>query len=219
VNRASLDFNFYKTGISGENTSSGAVGRSMGHPQLLETGSRFYTGVGSSRTPPDICALIISLAQYLATTGMILRTGANKGADQAFAAGTAEQREVYSPYTDAGGYSNGIVITDRDIAEQAVRIAAQLHPGWKDYNDFARKAHTRCIYQVLGADLQTPSAYVICYASVDDHGQIEGSTRTTVALAQARSIPVYNLHDLSTRSKFRKRLEEIALQQTQMANL
>lgn len=188
----------------------------MGHPQLLDTGSRFYTGVGSSRTPSDICALIISLAQYLATTGMILRTGANKGADQAFAAGAAEHREVYSPYTDAGGYSNGIVITDREIAEQALSIASRFHPDWKNYNDFARKAHTRCIYQVLGTDLQTASAYVICYGSVDDHGQIEGSTRTTVALAQARNIPVYNLHDLSTRSKFRKRLDEIASQQTQM---
>ncbi len=190
----------------------------MSHPQLLDTGSRFYTGVGSSRTPPDICALMISLAQYLATTGMILRTGANKGADQAFAAGANEHREVYSPYTDAGGYANGIVITDREIAEQAIRIAAALHPNWKNYNDFARKAHTRCIYQILGADLQTPSAYVICYASIDDQGQIEGSTRTTVALAQARSIPVYNLHDLATRTKFRKRLEEIALLQAQMAS-
>lgn len=191
----------------------------MGKPQLLDTGSRFYTGVGSSRTPPDICALIIALAQHLATTGMILRTGANKGADQAFAAGAAENREVYSPYTEAGGYANGIVITDREIAGQALTIAARLHPNWKSYNDFARKAHTRCIYQVLGADLQTPSAYVICYGSVDDNGHIEGSTRTTFALAQARSIPVYNLHDLSTRSKFRKRLEEIAFQQAQMATL
>ncbi|AGY56608.1 hypothetical protein [Gloeobacter kilaueensis] len=168
----------------------------------------YYTGAGATHAPPDICALVVLTAQHLASTGMILRTGVDKGADAAFAAGAGERREIYAPHTGAGGYKDGIVIGDAEVIQQAVAVAVGLHPDWRSYNDFSRRAHLRRVFQMLGKDLRTPSAFLICWAPTED-GVVEGSVRTAVALAHERAIPAYNLHELTTRTRFRERLEEL----------
>lgn len=174
---------------------------------------RFYTGGGSSKAPPDIYALLMLAAQHLAALGMILRTGANKGAEEAFVRGAGVQAEIFVSHTGAGGHRSGIVVTDTATIRQAAQIAASVHPEWRNYNDFARKAHTRSIYQVLGADLQTPSAYIICWAPADGDGQVEGTVRTVLAVAKLCRIPIYNLAELAMRTRFRKRLDELELPQ------
>ncbi|MBC8121557.1 MAG: hypothetical protein H7Y22_06940 [Gemmatimonadaceae bacterium] len=187
--------------------------------RFAETGSfptlipvnRFYTGIGSSQVPSDIAALFLLIAQHLAAQGMILRTGPSKGTDAAFAAGACEQRQVFLPHSGAGGYKDGSVVIDPNIIKRATAIAVTVHPNWKTYNDFQRKAHTRAVYLVLGSDLISPSAYVLCYTPINNRGQVEGATRTVLALANERRIPVYNLAEFEIRSRFRKRLEELAL--------
>lgn len=179
-------------------------------PTLLPV-NRFYTGTGASQVPSDIAALLLLTAQHLLAQGMILRTGPSKGTDAACALGACAQRQVFLPHSGASGYKDGTVVSDLETIKRASVIASTVHPNWKTYNDFQRKAHTRAVYLVLGSDLISPSAYIICYAPINDRKQVEGTTRTVLALANERRIPVYNLSELEIRSRFRKRLEELAL--------
>ncbi|WP_164928546.1 hypothetical protein [Gloeobacter violaceus] len=179
----------------------------------LLTVNRFYTGVGSTDPPPDVAALVMTVAQHLAGEGMVVRTGHDKGTDAAFAAGAAPgTREVYVPHSGAGGYRDGLVVCDPETIVRAARLAASVHPHWKTYNNFQRRAHTRRVFQLLGEDLNSPSAYVICFVPEDGDGKVQGSARTVLALAQVKRIECYNLAELQTRTRFRQRLEEIAFQ-------
>jgi hypothetical protein len=65
------------------------------------------------------------------------------------------------------------------------------------------------VFQVLGENLKGPSDFLIFWAQIDRNGNIEGGTRTAVALAQEHSIARYNLANIQVRGKFRDRLEEI----------
>ncbi|UFP94580.1 hypothetical protein [Gloeobacter morelensis] len=179
----------------------------------LLTVNRFYTGVGSTEPPPDVAALVILVAQHLAGQGMVVRTGHDKGTDAAFAtAAAAESRRIYVPHSGAGGYQDGLVVCDPETIARATRLAASVHPHWKSYNNFQRRAHTRRVFQLLGEDLDSPSAYVICFVPEDGDGKIQGSARTILALAQVQRIECYNLAELQTRTRFRQRLAEIAFQ-------
>jgi hypothetical protein len=168
----------------------------------------YYTGVGSRKTPPDILSLMTRIATHLDSLGKILRSGGAKGADNAFLQGASLPAQLYLPYQGFNGHQ-GIVIQDQEILWNATEIAAGIHENWATYADFARKAHLRSVFQVLGGDLKSPSDFLIFWAVADGHGNIEGGTRTAVALAQERSIPSYNLAHVQVRGKFRDRLEEI----------
>lgn len=182
--------------------------------ELPNTQPKLYTGTGSTHCPPDVFALLALTARHLADLGMTVRTGPNKGTDRAFATGAGEQREVFLPHTGAGGYKDGIVVSDPVIVKRAQAIAAALHPDWARYNDFARKAHTMAAYLLLGKDLAEPAAYVLCYAPEGDNGEIAGACRTVIALAHKSAIPVFNLADFDVRARFRNRLQEIESQGT-----
>ncbi len=168
----------------------------------------YYTGIGSRKTPPDILSLMTRIATHLDSLGKILRSGGAKGADDAFLQGASLTAQLYLPYQGFNGH-RGIVIQDQEILWNATEIAAQIHEHWATYDDFARKTHLRSVFQVLGGDLKSPSDFLIFWAATDRNGNIEGGTRTAVALAKERSIPSYDLAHIQVRGKFRDRLAEI----------
>lgn len=52
----------------------------------------------------------------------------------------------------------------------------------------------RNMHQILGADLATPAAVVLCWTLSDDYGsRLAGGTRYACLLAEARGIPIINL--------------------------
>ena len=170
----------------------------------------YYTGVGSRKTPLDILNLMTRIATHLDGLGKVLRSGGAKGADDAFLQGTSLPAQLYLPYQGFNGHQ-GIVIEDQEILLKATEIAARIHGDWAGCDDFARKTHRRSVFQILGGDLKTPSEFLIFWAATDRNGNIEGGTRTAVAvaLAQEHSIPSYNLANIQVRGKFRDRLEQI----------
>jgi hypothetical protein len=168
----------------------------------------YYTGIGSRKTPPDILSLMTRVSTHLDSLGKVLRSGGAKGADEAFLQGASSPAQLYLPYQGFNGHQ-GIVIQDQEILWSATEIAAQIHETWATYDDFARKAHLRSVFQILGGDLKNPSDFLIFWAVTDRDGNIEGGTRTAVALAHEHSIPSYNLAHIQVRGKFRERLEEI----------
>ena len=56
---------------------------------------KYYTGMGSRRTPPNILAMMTHLARAFAHHGYTLRSGGAQGADSAFALGAGTKADIY----------------------------------------------------------------------------------------------------------------------------
>lgn len=139
----------------------------------------FFAGIGSRQTPPEICSYMAQVSTFLEFKGYTLRSGGAPGADQAFEAGIADpsHKQIYRP---------------KDVTLEAMEIASQVHPAWEMCNTYARQLHGRNVFQILGADLQTPVNFVVCWTL---GAQPVGGTRTAIVLAGRHNIPVHNLAD------------------------
>ncbi len=161
---------------------------------------RFYAGIGSRETPPDVLLLMTLTAKMLSAEGFTLRSGGAEGADTAFAQGAthAEIFKVHLVNRVAPG-QDLLSPIDENLWLKAREIAAALHPGWKGLGAYAKDLHTRNSFQILGSDLATPSEFVVCWTP---DGKASGGTGQAIRLAVARSIPVYNLHDKVIRQHY-----------------
>lgn len=147
----------------------------------------FYTGIGSRQTPPEVLSLMTWIATGLATIGYTLRSGGADGADTAFESGAGGAAEIYLPWLWFNGRSKGIVLP---VTPEGETLAKHIHPSWGGLSLGARKLHVRNCYQVLGADLKTPSAFVLCWTP---EGSGRGGTGQAIRLAMERHIPVYDM--------------------------
>ena len=137
----------------------------------------YYTGVGSRKTPEKILKVMSKLANFLEERGFVLRTGDADGADKAFRDGVDShlKKNIY---------------TAKDAKEKDFKIAERIHPAWHNCSLFAKKLHTRNLYQVKGDHLDKPSEFLICWTK---NGEKVGGTRTAIVYAEDNNIPVFNL--------------------------
>lgn len=140
---------------------------------------RHYAGVGSRRLPIRLVPLLRELAAELERRDWTLRSGGARGSDAAFEAGVAVQAHKQIFYPDRGL-----------IPRQAFAIAEQHHPAWKRLSGYAKRCHARNSQQVLGPDLNEPSAFVLCWTP---DTQVVGGTGQTIRVAHAFDIEVYNI--------------------------
>jgi len=161
----------------------------------------YYTGIGSRETSPNICDLMTRIAKKLSEKGFTLRSGGAKGADSAFEVGSTLS-EIYLPYDGfekKRQHHTGCYDTESFSNYQEARvIAAEFHPVWDRCGEWARKMHTRNVYQVLGMDLNTPSSCIICWTK---NGGLSGGTAQAMRIAQAHNIPIFNLYFEDSMSK------------------
>jgi hypothetical protein len=145
--------------------------------------SKYYTGVGSRQTPPDVLALMTRIATKLREGGFILRSGGAQGADSAFTAGAGKYTEIWRP---------------EHCTPMAEEIASRYHPVWNRLTPYVKKLHGRNVFQVLGGDLATPSEFLICWTpdGCVSHGgrSIQtGGTGTAISIASEYGVQVNNL--------------------------
>ena len=167
----------------------------------VEPGS-FYAGIGSRETPPDVFAKMRRMAFELANVGWVLRSGGAPGADTAFEdgvrnskgdgvwTGPGEAKEIWLPWLGFNGNTSPLT-PHRD----AYGMAEFYHPNWSACSKAARDMHARNCHQVLGADLKTKSAFVVCWTK---DGLGGGGTGQAIRVARAHHIPVYDLAILGT---------------------
>jgi len=166
-----------------------------------QTDSRAYAGIGSRETPADILALMEKIAAALRLRGFTMRSGGAAGADTAFANGTpAAQREIFLPWRSFNGHTGvlakpglrGNICFDERSAvwQQAAAIAERYHPAWERLSRGGRALQTRNSFQVLGADLESPSRFVIAWTK---GGKATGGTGQAIRLAEDHTIPIINL--------------------------
>jgi hypothetical protein len=139
--------------------------------------SNYYTGVGSRDTPKEILEIMTKISSVLEKHNFILRTGDAKGADSAFIKGTTNSSNV-EEYNANHSKTEHFHITEK------------IHPAWDRCSEFAKKLHTRNLYQVMGLSLELPSSFLICWTR---NGKDIGGTRTAIIYSRDNNIPVFNL--------------------------
>jgi hypothetical protein len=166
-----------------------------------------FTGIGSRKTPENVLRLMQAIGFRLGSLGIRLRSGGAEGADSAFEVGARRAIKenhgleplIYLPYPGFRGKSGITFAANSKTWKEATRIIQDTHPAWDRCSDFAKKAHTRNAFQILGSDLRTPSQFLVFYAEVS-RGEIQGDTKTAVALAKKFQIPCFNLFYNSAKS-------------------
>ena len=123
---------------------------------------RYYAGIGSRETPPDVMKRMTQLARRLDQLGFVLRTGGADGADTAFARGVeGSLKQVFLPWKGFNGVDSAYCTP----APEAYAIAGELHPAWTHLTTGAKRLHARNVHQILGANLQepVPSEFIVCW--------------------------------------------------------
>ena len=171
---------------------------------------KYYTGIGSRETPPEILSLMKEIAEQLREKGYILRSGGADGADRAFESKAKKQKEIYLPWKGFNNSKSNLY----NLSEEAFELAEKLHPGWKYLKRGARKLMARNCYQVLGEDLETPSEFVVCWTpdgceTHTDRKSKTGGTGQAISLADLADIPVYNLANEASIDKINEFIKSI----------
>ena len=156
-----------------------------------------FAGVGSREAPRTVLKKMEVLAERLARRGMVLRSGAARGADMAFEKGcdtAAGAKEIFLPWDGFSPWGRGgdgrRSVTERGVMtppdwEKALRITeehwdASERP-FVSLRQGTQKLMGRNACQVLGADLETPAVAVLYWTPEPERGG------TTQALRVARA--------------------------------
>lgn len=149
-----------------------------------------YTGIGSRRTPLNICNLMTDISKFLFENNYILYSGGALGADRAFEKGVRDNqyKRIFLPWKNYNNNKSPYYSVD----QHAMYFAEKFHPSWNRLNLYAKKLIARNSYQILGPGLERPMVeFVICYTL---HGEIEGGTGQAIRIANHFKVPVYNLY-------------------------
>lgn len=151
---------------------------------------QFYTGIGSRKTPTDICKFMTKIAFYL-KENYTLRSGGAKGADTAFELGAVSNKEIYRPN-----------LSNKEVEE----FALSFHPLKEKVNTFkpyVRALHGRNAYQIVGLNYKDPvlSKFVLCWTpdgceSHTTRTMDTGGTGTAISIAHYYKVPILNLKNI-----------------------
>lgn len=150
-----------------------------------------YAGIGSRNLTPDELQVCFNIGAELAKKGHILKTGAAKGADQAFAEGAISEEgrvHLYLPWYnyEKDWWQNKpvtkIILGNEDhTAWESVR---KLHPAPDKLSQAATKLHARNYLIIENCEL------VIAFP-----GQKLGGTGQGLRVADYLGIKILNLRD------------------------
>jgi hypothetical protein len=178
---------------------------------------KFFTGVGSRQTPPDVLALMTRAARFLRTEGWTLRSGHATGADWAFEQGAGADSVIYLPWPKFGqekyGDDPGRPVLGTPVHDKnrwAANFALLVKLGLRAKGPWGPAKgvdmlHGRNVAQVLGMPGDPPSKFVIAWCP-EVNGKPQGGTATALLLAQHEGIPVFNLYRPEDRKKIEHRL-------------
>ena len=155
--------------------------------KLANAPRNYYAGIGSRKLPTVAAPALRELASALAAKGFVLRSGGARGCDAAFEQGVP------------AGQPKQIFCADDHIPASAFTIAAKHHPTWRRLKGYVRRLHARNCMQVLGPDLLSPSAFVLCWTP----GALEiGGTSQALRVARAYGVEIFNIADPSQLAEF-----------------
>jgi len=157
---------------------------------------RTYAGIGARATPKKIQENMTMAATQLSEHGLVLRSGGAEGADSAFERGAEpDKKEIFLPWQSYNG-NKSLLYTP---LWEAYNIAEYYHPNWSACTSGVRALMARNSHQILGASLNDPVLFVLCWTP---NGAGGGGTGQAIRLAEDQNIPVFDMGSMP--------LEEIA---------
>lgn len=152
-----------------------------------------YAGIGSRKSPAEVCSLATSLACWLADEGFELRSGHADGFDLAVEKGcdlVKGPKSIYLPKRRFNGSASQLF----EVSEKALELASKYHPNWNAVKPWHRPLLARNGYQVLGPNLDssTKSKFIVCWTK---NGKLVGGTAQALRIAAdpQYNIPIYNI--------------------------
>lgn len=142
----------------------------------------YYAGIGSRKTPWEICDMMQTLGSQLADLGLTLRSGGAIRADQFFEKGC-----------DLAKFAKGKkeIFTADQCRPEWIAHAANFHPDWNNCSIYAQRLHGRNSAIMLGPKLDNPVKFVACWTP---NGKPIGGTGQSLRIAEAMEIPIFNFH-------------------------
>lgn len=187
---------------------------------------RYYTGIGSRKTPHLIQLVQMELAKDLGKKGFILRSGYADGSDLAFTNAACEGEYTHQNWLPWPGFngSTGAKGEAHFPKDHHFEIASLIHPAWSKLKDSVRKLHARNVGQILGGTFDVDavkramqrtdksglpdhiSEFVVCWTEggAESHLKVSaktGGTGTAIKLASILGIPVFNLADDTAKAR------------------
>ena len=164
----------------------------MGNSIMSNDSERYYTGIGSRKTPDHIKKLMSIIAMECYRDGLHLRTGDALGADYAFVQGYANITGTFNhpkskKYTVYSADSVDINLHEHLWAYATVDT---YHPAPSKLSNYSRDLMARNAMQVLGENGDSPCEFVICWTP---NGSRSGGTGQALRIAEAYNIPIYDL--------------------------
>lgn len=159
------------------------------------TGVRTYAGIGSRRAPDDVLALCIRIAAKFRRNGWRLRSGHSIGCDQAFEVGARGEADVFLPWKDFEAESPVLGRKFIMPSVPALEVVGRYHPAVERLSMSGMRLHARNAHIILGASLNDPASYVLCWTPDEQRS----GTAMGLRIARAYNIPVHNLNDPEVR--------------------
>lgn len=109
--------------------------------------------------------------------------------------------EIYRTDSDKIKKSDWIYPSAKSFNEAHYYIEENnLHPYINTMKDYSRLLHCRNVFQILGADLNTLSKFVVCWTpdgaeSFKQCTKDTGGTGTAIKIASINDIPVFNIRN------------------------
>lgn len=152
-----------------------------------------YAGIGSRETPAPVLDRMWHWGAYFARHGFTLRSGGARGADTAFQDGNDYARGNREMYTAA----------DASKIENLhwIEHAGRFHPAWDRCSVHAKFLHARNSAIMLGASLNQPVDFVICWTK---DGKASGGTGQALRIADTYQIPVFNMFHTDCEERLRE---------------
>ncbi len=168
-----------------------------------------YTGIGSRSTPKEVLEQMNKISLYFYRKGFILRSGRAQGADfEGFEKPLLpymKDKQVAEIFLSWNNFENNCGVEkawhdgknyftftnlDKKVQNKAMKLAESFHENWAAVSDGVKLLLARDICQCLGADLKSPSKFVVVYTA---GGAEIGGSRIAIRTAKKYKIPLFNL--------------------------
>lgn len=175
---------------------------------------KYYTGIGSQTITEEESVLITSIGEVMARKGYILKSGAARGADEAFQLGACNvnpsMTDILLPWgsfkdrlqSSFEGINYRVPTAGEFRVAREYLVAECIIPWFDSMKPANKKFHGRNYYQVMGM----VNTSVVIYCANEANSEVSGGTRTAVMIARELGIPTYNLRIKKERDKLRSLL-------------